>query len=87
MRIDQKLSPYPARGHRNPVLLVLLLMGVLDPDPAAAYIDPNIGGQIYQIFYPIFALVAGVLVFMREQLKIMAEKVISAFRRMFRNDP
>lgn len=39
--------------------------------PAHAYIDPNVGGQIYQALYPILALLLGLVAFARQWLIVL----------------
>ena len=39
--------------------------------PASAYIDPNVGSQIFQLFYPIIALILGLFTFCRQWVVVV----------------
>lgn len=47
---------------------VLAAMMVGQAAPALAYIDPNIGGQLYQMLYPVIAVLLGLVTFCRQWL-------------------
>ncbi len=57
----------------NGSALFILLVVILQPSSAFAYIDPNAGGLLFQLLAPIFAGILGAWVFMR--------KVIAGFFR------
>lgn len=52
--------------HVRALALAFLIAIAAPVAPAFAYIDPNIGGQIYQAIYPIIALLVGVVAFARQ---------------------
>ena len=39
--------------------LLVLAIGLLAADPAYAYIDPNMGGWLYQLLFPLLIAIAG----------------------------
>jgi|APDOM4702015118_1054815.scaffolds.fasta_scaffold07127_2 site-specific recombinase len=43
----------------------LVLLSLLLPLPALAYVDPNAGGILLQILAPLFAAIAGAWLFLR----------------------
>ena len=47
----------------------LLLVVLLTPLPALAYIDPNTGGMIFQILAPILAMVTSAWLFLKDRIK------------------
>lgn len=51
--------------------------------PAAAYIDPNVGGQIYQALYPVLAVLIGVLAFARQWVAAIWNHFASVVRSLF----
>ncbi len=51
--------------------------------PAAAYIDPNIGGQIYQALYPVLAVLLGVLAFARQWVVAIGHRLATLIRSLF----
>jgi hypothetical protein len=61
------------RQHR----LALLLLALLLPWPAWAYVDPNAGGVLLQLLTPLFAAVAGAWLFFRRW-------IADACRRLWR---
>ncbi len=66
---------------RLPVLLVFALL--LTGTPAHAYIDPNIGGQIYQAIYPVLAVLLGLLAFARQWLVALWHRFTALLRSLF----
>lgn len=48
--------------------LFMLLLTVLIPTEAFAYIDPNSGGLLFQLLAPLFAACLGAWVFMRQAI-------------------
>jgi hypothetical protein len=51
--------------------------------PAAAYIDPNTGGQIYQALYPVLAVLLGVLTFARQWVAAIWHRFATVMRSLF----
>jgi len=51
--------------------------------PAAAYIDPNTGGQIYQALYPVLAVLLGVLAFARQWVAAIWQRFATVIRSLF----
>lgn len=62
--------------------LSTLLFAVAVASPANAYIDPNIGGQLYQALYPILAVLLGILAFARQWIAALWHRTITAFRAL-----
>ncbi len=56
---------------RNLPMIAVLALSLGLASPASAYVDPNIGGQIYQMLYPLFAIVLGVFAFFRQWLVLL----------------
>jgi hypothetical protein len=49
------------------VLLALALL-VFDPQEAHAYLDPNIGGWLYQLLFPLLIAIAGAWAVLRHKI-------------------
>jgi hypothetical protein len=64
-----------------PRAFILLLAGAIAA-PAHAYIDPNIGGQLYQALYPILAVLLGVVAFARQWVAAIWQRTLTALRAM-----
>lgn len=62
----------------------LLAVCLCAATPAAAYVDPNIGGQIYQAIYPVLALLLGVLAFARHWATALITRVVQRARAILR---
>lgn len=71
------------RGSRIAVALVfatsLVMTGAMD---AFAYIDPNTGGYIFQLFFPIISVIAFVYLFLKRQVKMFFLKIINFFKTL-----
>jgi hypothetical protein len=50
-------------------LTLSLLITLLTPVPALAYIDPNTGGMLFQMLAPLLAAVTGAWLFARDKIK------------------
>lgn len=61
---------------------VLLLATLLGPGAAQAYVDPNVGSQIWQAIYPVVAVVLGALAFARQWLAHLAGRIGHRLRRL-----
>jgi site-specific recombinase len=59
--------------------LVLVLLALLAPLPALAYVDPNAGGILLQLLAPVFAAIAGAWLFLRRWI---ADWFRRAWRRL-----
>ena len=66
---------------RLPCLLVLAL---LLPAPAWAYIDPNAGGMLFQLLAPMFAAAVGAWLFLRRWI---AEQCRELWRKLTGRNP
>ena len=62
---------------------ISLLLAASIASPAFAYIDPNIGGQIYQALYPILAVLLGVVAFARQWIAAIWHRFATAVRSLF----
>jgi hypothetical protein len=50
-------------------LLLASLVGVVTARPALAYIDPNVGGQLFQILATGFAVFSGMVLLFSRQIR------------------
>ncbi|MFN3287324.1 MAG: hypothetical protein ACK40H_02655 [Sphingomonadaceae bacterium] len=62
--------------------LALLLATTLSPGTAQAYVDPNVGSQIWQAIYPVVAVVLGALAFARQWVAHLAGRIGQRLRRL-----
>jgi len=51
------------------LFLMILAPVVLFPSHACAYIDPNTGGYVFQILFPVLSAIAGMFLFFRNTIK------------------
>jgi hypothetical protein len=58
----------------------LLLLSLLLPLPALAYVDPNAGGILLQILAPLFAAIAGAWLFLRRWIADWCRRI---WQRLF----
>lgn len=66
---------------------LILLLQTVGPDAACAYIDPNTGGYIFQLLFPIISAVAGLYLFFKKQIVSLVTKVSGLFRKNKNNAP
>ncbi len=59
----------------RPAALLSVVMLVLLPGSAWAYIDPNAGGMLFQLLAPLFAAVVGGWLFLRRWIMEQARRL------------
>lgn len=64
------------------LLATIVLFGLL-PQAAYAYVDPNTGGLLFQLFAPILLLFAAAWAFLRHHTRRIASKLIEAVKSLF----
>ena len=63
------------------LFLMILAPVVLFPSHACAYIDPNTGGYVFQILFPVLSAIAGLFLFCRNFIKQLFVRLCSIFRK------
>jgi hypothetical protein len=51
------------------IFTILSLAGAVAPSYALAYVDPNTGGYVFQIFFPIVSAIAAGYLFFKNQIR------------------
>ncbi len=83
------VGPRPSRSKSGSAaefrrtLWLLLAAACLHPTTASAYIDPNLGGLLFQWLAPLFAL----LVAFWSRLKFVARHLVDRLRRKLTRNP
>ena len=54
---------------------------VLGADTAQAYIDPNAGGLLYQLLFPLLIAIAGAWAVLRQKIRELFSALAARFRR------
>jgi hypothetical protein len=67
------------------LLLLGLALFTFSAD-ALAYIDPNTGGLLFQLLAPLFIVLAAAWAFLRRGASHLVERVIAAFKSLFKRD-
>jgi uncharacterized ion transporter superfamily protein YfcC len=67
-------------------LLLVPCLAVL-ATPAQAYVDPNVGSQLWQAIYPVIAVLMGALAFARHWIAHALRRLVAALRSLFARDP
>jgi hypothetical protein len=78
-----------ASRHRTVIRSVAaaLLISVIPTQQAFAYVDPNIGGWLFQLLFPLFAAVLAIWAFIRNRIASAWRSLVAGFRdRLIRND-
>ncbi|HET7197126.1 MAG TPA: hypothetical protein VFI86_00545 [Burkholderiales bacterium] len=61
--------------------IFLVAAYVLGAGPAYAYIDPNAGGWLYQMLFPLLIALAGAFAVLREKVRAYLSALAEKFRR------
>lgn len=64
---------------RTLVGVIVLLM--LLPTAAFAYIDPNTGGYVFQMLFPVFSVIAAVFLFFKNQAMALVRWIVRLVTR------
>lgn len=56
---------------------------LLITNKAQAYVDPNTGGYIFQLFYPIFVAIGIGYFFLKNQIKKLCRSFLNLIRKTF----
>lgn len=67
-------------------LLLALLISLVSVRPALAYVDPNVGGQFFQILAAGFAVFSGVALLFSRQIRAGIARAKRYVRERLRND-
>ena len=63
------------------LFLMMLASVVLFPSLAGAYIDPNTGGYVFQILFPVLSAIAGMFLFFRNTIKQLFGRLFRKFHK------
>jgi len=58
------------------------LWQIIYPSTVFAYIDPNTGGYVFQILFPIISAITAVLLFFKNQAVSVIKRVIALVKKM-----
>lgn len=72
------------RRRRAAWLAAVALM--LAPCTAFAYFDPNAGGLLYQLLFPLIAAIVSVYVFLKQWVVATFRRMLRAIARLFNHD-
>ncbi len=53
-----------------------ILAVLFHPEPSYAYVDPNLGGIIYQIFFPVLMALLALWVFVRNRFLALIRRLL-----------
>ena len=67
-RLAHSLMPFGSGKYRH-LSMAALLLALLTPGSAIAYFDPNAGGLLFQVLFPILAAIAGFGALIRDRIK------------------
>ena len=62
-------------------LFFVLASWLLGADPAYAYIDPNAGGWLYQMLFPLLIAIAAAWAALRQKVREVLSTLAEKFRR------
>jgi hypothetical protein len=63
-----------------PNRLLTALVALACATPAHAYIDPNVGGWLYQLLFPLLIAIAGAWAVLREKISAAVSRLVERFR-------
>ncbi len=64
------------------VLFLALSFVMAGAADALAYIDPNTGGYVFQLLFPIISIIAFAYLFLKRQVKLLFARIISFFKHI-----
>lgn len=79
------LSPEPVRSFLDTLrrtgrlFSLLLLLDLLSCPAAHAYVDPNAGGFLFQLLFPLFMALAAMWVFLRKKAIEIGKRILTFF--------
>ncbi len=62
-------------------VFIQMLVITLVPAIAFAYVDPNTGGYVFQVLFPVLSAVAACFVFFKKQVSALLRKIARLFSR------
>ena len=62
-------------------VFVVLFVTLWYPVEGYAYVDPNTGGYIFQLLFPILSILAAIYLFFKNQVKRIFASLIGLFRK------
>lgn len=71
------------KKHISITFIFAIMIIMLIANPAHAYVDPNTGGYVFQILFPILSGIAAIFLFFRDQAKRAIHGVVNLVRRVF----
>lgn len=63
-----------------PPWLLVSILALAAASPAHAYIDPNLGGWLYQLLFPLLLAIAGTWAVLREKISAIVSRFVQRFR-------
>ena len=65
------------------VALVTVFVTVAEVKNAFAYVDPNTGGYIFQLLFPLISAIAFAYLFLKRQIKMLLVRMGNFFKGIF----
>lgn len=62
-------------------LTLMLTVQSVEPNAAHAYIDPNTGGYLFQILFPVISMIAAIYLFFKNQVISLFTKFTGLFKK------
>lgn len=62
-------------------LTFMLIAQSVKPNLAHAYIDPNTGGYLFQILFPVISMIAAIYLFFKNQIISLFLKIIGLLKK------
>ena len=81
-KLDSTMFFYRMRAIRVFIVITTILaVQSTEPSIAHAYIDPNTGGYVFQILFPIISLIAAIYLFCKKQVLSLLAKFAGLFKK------
>lgn len=77
VRVRSMSTPFVKQGGKVVTLGVVVAVVSL-AEPSYAYVDPNVGGVLYQIFFPVLMALLAVWVFLRNRLLALIKRILKS---------
>lgn len=63
------------------ILIFSITLVILGPGVSHAYIDPNTGGYVFQILFPVISAIAAAFLFFKNRMVMLIKKISSLFNK------
>ncbi|MBJ6801951.1 hypothetical protein [Geomonas propionica] len=72
--------PTPSIKFALRITVLTIAVSFVAAGPVHAYVDPNTGGYVFQVLFPIISAIAGIFLFFKRQAGLLIQKFLNLFK-------